>query len=65
MRPDRELPPRPGVVHRDPRRRLQAGPQHLAALGDEALLAIDQQAQHRALGNADADRLQQRHQPLV
>lgn len=56
--------PRPGVVDRDPGGALQAGPQHLAALGQEVRLAVDQQTQHLPLGDADADRPQLRRQPL-
>ncbi len=53
-----------GIVDRDPGRGLQAGPQHLTALSEEVVLTIDQQAHHLALGDAEADRLQPRHQPL-
>ena len=55
---------RAGVVHADPRRRLQASPQHLAVLREKRGLAVDQQAHDLAFGDADADRLQQRDQPL-
>ena len=55
---------RTGIVDRDPGRRLQASPQHLTAFSQEAVLTIDQQAHHLALGDADADRSQLRHQPL-
>ena len=55
---------RTGVVHGDPVRRLQPGAQHLAGLRQEVVLPVDQQAHDLALGDADADRLQQRHQTL-
>ena len=53
-----------GVVHRDPARRLQPGPQHVAVLVEKLVLFVDQQAHHLAPGDADADRLQLHHQPL-
>ena len=55
---------RTGVVHRDPGRRPQAHTQHVAALGQKVVLAVDQQTHHMPLGDADADRLQLCHQPL-
>ncbi len=55
--------PRAGVVHRDPARRLQPGAQHVAGLGDEAVLAGDQQPHQLALGDVDANAAQQRQQP--
>ena len=51
---------RAGVVHRDPIRRLQAGPQHLTVFRQEFVLSVDQQAHDLALGDGDADRLQLR-----
>ena len=52
-----------GIVDRDPGRRLQPRPQHVAGFGDEAILAGDQQPHHLALGDVDADGAQLRHQP--
>jgi hypothetical protein len=54
---------RPGVVDRDPGRRLQPRPQHVAGLREEAVLAGDQQPHHLALGDVDPDGAQLRHQP--
>ena len=51
---------RAGVVHRDPGRRLQPGAQNLAGLRQEAVLLVGQQAHDLPLGDADADRPQQR-----
>jgi hypothetical protein len=52
-----------GVVHRDPGGGLQPGAQHIAGFGEEAIMVGDQQAHDLSLGDADADRLQLRHQP--
>jgi hypothetical protein len=38
------------------------GTQHIASLGEEAVLALDQQADHLALGDEEAEAAQQRHQ---
>ena len=55
---------RPGVVHRDPRRTLQPGAQHLATFRQEVVLLIDQQAHDLPLGDAHPERQQQTDQPL-
>ncbi len=47
---------RAGVVDRDPARRLQPGPQHVARLVAEQVLPRDQQPDEMALGHVDADR---------
>src|SRR5712672_1295857 len=52
-----------GVVHRDPGGTDEPGTQHIASLGEETVLALDQQADHLALGDEDAEAAQQRHQP--
>ena len=52
---------RPGVVDADPGGAGQAGPQHVAGLGQERLLAGDQQAHDLSLGDRDAERAQQFH----
>ena len=54
---------RAGIVHRDPGRRLQARPQHVTVLFEEAVLSSDQQAHHLSLGDGDADPPQLCHQP--
>jgi hypothetical protein len=54
---------RAGIIHRDPGCRLQASPQHVASLRQEAVLPSDQQAHHRSLGDAHADPPQLCHQP--
>jgi hypothetical protein len=54
--------PRPGVVHRDPASACQPGPQHIAALVEEALLIEDQQAHDLPLGDGDPHRPQLRDQ---
>ena len=56
--------PRAGVVHRDPGRGLQAGPQHVAAFGEEPIVAINQQAHRLSLGDAEAEGPRLRGQPL-
>jgi hypothetical protein len=61
------IPPgvtRAGIIDRDPGCVVQARPQHITALGEEAVLPGDQQAHHLALGDADADCMQLRRQPL-
>ena len=58
----RRFMPRAGVIDRYPRRGLQAGPQHVAVFGQEAVLAFGQQPLDLALGDRYADRLQQRRQ---
>src|SRR5215472_10300663 len=47
--------PRTGVVNGDPCRPLQAGTQHIAALGEKAVLSIDQQTHHLTLRDAEPD----------
>ncbi len=54
---------RAGVVHRDPTRGLQAGPQHIMVFHQEPILPGNQQAHHLSLGDADADPPQLCHQP--
>src|SRR5271169_4573466 len=51
-----------GVVHRDPGSTEEPGPQHIAGLIAEAVLAIDQQAHDLTLGDDDPEPAQQRHQ---
>ena len=51
-----------GVIHRDPGAARQPGAQYIARLVAKAILAGGQQADHLALGNVDAERLQQCHQ---
>ena len=53
---------RSGVVHRDPGGAGKPGTQHVTGLTEEAILARDQQANHLALGDEDAEAVQQRHQ---
>ena len=53
---------RAGVVHRDPGRARQPGAQYIARFVAKAILAGGQQADHLALGNVDAEGLQQCHQ---
>jgi len=48
-----------GVVHRDPCRRLQAGPEHGPVLIEKAILPRGQQPHHLALGDVDAEVPQQ------
>ena len=55
--------PRAGVVDGNPVGGFQAGAQHVAGFAAERILPGDQQAHHLPLGDADADRLQLRHQP--
>ena len=55
---------RAGIVHRDPSRRLQPGPQHVAVFGKKPVLTINQQTHHLALRDADPDGAQLRDQPL-
>ena len=55
---------RASIVHRDPCRRLQAGPQHLTVLDEEVTLAVNQQTHDLALRDADPDGAQLRGQPL-
>jgi len=43
---------------------LQPGAQHLACLGQEAVLLVDEQAHDLTLGNADTNRLQLSDQTL-
>src|ERR1700691_4082642 len=52
---------RPGVVHRDPGAAREPGTQHVARFVAETVLPLDQQADHLALGNIDAERAQQPH----
>src|ERR1700760_2394926 len=47
--------PGTGVVDGDPCRPLQASTQHIAALGEEVVLSIDQQAHHLTLRDAEPD----------
>ena len=47
-----------GVVHRDPGCARQAGAQHIAGLGQEAVLALVQQPHHLALGDRNPQRAQ-------
>ncbi len=47
-----------GVVDRDPGGTDEPGTQHIASLGEEAVLALDQQADHLALGDEDAEAAQ-------
>jgi hypothetical protein len=51
---------RAGIVHRDPGRRTQAGPQHVAVFGKKVVLTINQQTHHLALRDADPDGAQLR-----
>src|ERR1700692_2310723 len=51
-----------GVVHRDPGSTEEPGPQHIAGLIAEAVLAIDQQTHDLTLGDDDPEPAQQRHQ---
>ena len=51
-----------GVVDADPACRRQAGPQHIARLVEEAVLAFRQQPDNLPLGDHDADRPKLRHQ---
>ena len=53
---------RAGVVDRDPCGTRKPGTQHLARLGEETALTLDQQADHLALGDEDAEATQQGHQ---
>jgi hypothetical protein len=53
---------RAGVVCRDPGGGRKPGTQDVASLGEETILARDQQADHLALGDEDAEAAQQRHQ---
>ena len=66
--PLRAFVPRPGVIHRDPARRLQPGAQHVARFRQELVLPADQQSHQLPLRDADADRLelgqQTRHRDL-
>jgi len=55
---------RSGVIHRDPVRGLQSGTQDFAGFVQKVVLPVDQQAHDLTLGDADADRLQQRDQTL-
>jgi hypothetical protein len=48
----------------DPRRYLQVSTQYIAALGQEGVLPIDQQAHHLTLRDAEPDGAQLRGQPL-
>jgi hypothetical protein len=43
-----------GIVHGDPGCRLQAGAQHLAVLGKEVPLTVNQQAHHPGLRSGQA-----------
>ena len=54
---------RAGVVHCDPGGVGQPGAQHIARFGMEAIMAVIEQTDHLALGDEDAERVQQRHQP--
>jgi hypothetical protein len=45
-------------------RGLQAGPQHVAVLGEEVVLTVNQQTHHLALRDVDAEREQLRHRSL-
>jgi len=54
---------RTGVVDGDPGGIGKPGPQHVAGLRQEALLAGDQQANDLALGDVDAEAVQQPDQP--
>ena len=54
---------RAGVVHRDPGGADESGAEHVAGLGEEAVLILVEQAHDLAFGDEDAERPQQRHQP--
>src|SRR5260370_32870804 len=54
---------RPGVVDRDPGGTGQPRAQYLARLAEETPLAADQQPHYLPLGDFDADRFQERHEP--
>jgi D-beta-D-heptose 7-phosphate kinase / D-beta-D-heptose 1-phosphate adenosyltransferase len=54
---------RAGVVGRDPGGAGQPGAQHIARFGAQAIVAVIEQADHLALGDADAERAQQREEP--
>ena len=56
--------PRPGVVHRNPRRRLQSGPQNLPRLADEPLLTRGQEPHHLAFGDRHPEVVKQTNQTL-
>lgn len=51
---------RAGIVGADPGGALQPRPQHVTGFGEEAILLINQQAHHLALGDVDAERAQLR-----
>ena len=53
----------PRVIHRNPTRCLQTRAQHVARFGQELILPGDQQTHDLPLGDGEAHRLQQRHQP--
>src|SRR5229473_3310661 len=61
--PVRRLVARPGVVDRDPGGTGQTRAQYLARLAEETPLAADQQPHYLPLGDFDADRFQERHEP--
>ena len=51
-----------GVVHRNPGGARKPGAQYVASLGEKVVLAFDQEAEHLALADQDAEAAQQRHQ---
>ena len=53
---------RTSVVHRNPGGARQAFAEHVASLVEEAVLPLDQQAHDLALGDQNAECLQQRYQ---
>ena len=54
--------PGAGIVHRDPRRRLKAGPQNSPVLIEKAVLPRDQQPHHLTLGDVYPEVPQQARQ---
>ena len=50
---------RSGVVHRNPAARRKTGPQHVAGLRDEGLLASDEKPHHLTFRDGQAQRLQE------
>ena len=51
-----------GVIDRDPRGRSEAGAQHITSLTEKSILTLDQQPHELALGDVDAEALQQGEQ---
>jgi hypothetical protein len=52
------LVPGASIIHGNPLGRCQAGPQYVAGLGDEGLVALGQDAHHLPLGDVQPQHLQ-------